>query len=264
MARQIPSPLLIDQDQLLANLEQIWAAAQRTGFRVLLDQTAFPAWPLYPMLGLYLSGTVAANAALAEQGLRHMDRDSHGVADGLTPPAFADLLPWCHHMTFCTLGQWEQLGPKARERRIPCSLRVSAGEMCRSGIPLEELPDPLPNGISGLQLQLTDPSDLTALDAALDAVEHRCAAQLPQLFQFSFGGNFPLTGPDFDLAGLEERLHRFRTRWHLLLYLEVGEAVAHNALSPLPHPPASSSPFQEGDLPLYVKRGNRTTPFSHF
>lgn len=71
MARQIPSPLLIDQDQLLANLEQIWAAAQRTGFRVLLDQTAFPAWPLYPMLGLYLSGTVAANAALAEQGLRH-------------------------------------------------------------------------------------------------------------------------------------------------------------------------------------------------
>lgn len=74
------------------------------------------------------------------------DRDSHGVADGLTPPAFADLLPWCHHMTFCTLGQWEQLGPKARERRIPCSLRVSAGEMCRSGIPLEELPDRCPMG----------------------------------------------------------------------------------------------------------------------
>ena len=51
MAHQIPSPLLIDRDQLLTNLEQIWATAQRTRSRILLDQTAFPAWPLYPMLG---------------------------------------------------------------------------------------------------------------------------------------------------------------------------------------------------------------------
>ena len=75
MAHEMTTPLLIDQDQLLTNLEQIWASAQRTRFRALLDQSAFPAWPLYPMLGLYLSGTFAGDAALAYQGLRYMDRD---------------------------------------------------------------------------------------------------------------------------------------------------------------------------------------------
>ena len=264
MAHQITTPLLIDQNQLRTNLEQIWAAAQRTGFRALLDQTAFPAWPLYPMLGLYLSGTIAGDAALAYQGLRYMDRDSHGVADGLTPAEFADLLPWCHHITFSSWDQWEQFGPAAREKGVTCGLRVAVGDLCPSGIPLEELPDPLPDGISGFQLQLADPADLTALDAALSTVEERCAHLLPRLFQFSIGGNFPLTDPDFDLAWLEKRLHRFRTHWRLLLYLEVGEAVARNALFPLPHPPAFSFPFQEGYPPLYVKCGSRTAPFTHF
>lgn len=264
MAHEMTTPLLIDQDQLLNNLEQIWASAQRTRFRALLDQSAFPAWPLYPMLGLYLSGTFAGDAALAYQGLRYMDRDSHGVAAGLTPAEFTDLLPWCHHMTFTSWDQWEQFGPAAREKGVTCGLRVAVGDLCPSGIPLEELPEPLPDGISGFQLQLADPSDLTALDAALDAVEKRCADALPRLFQFSFGGNFSLTDPDFDLAGLEDRLRRFRTRWHLLLYLEVGEAVARNAVSPLPHPPAFSFPFQEGHPPIYVKHGSRTAPFTHF
>ena len=83
-------------------------------------------------------------------------------------------------------------------------------------------PEQLPNGINGLQLQLLDPSDPTHLAAALDQVEARLGGLLPGLFQFSVGGSFPLTDPAFDLAGLEEILRRFRARWGLLLYLEVG------------------------------------------
>lgn len=67
--------------------------------------------------------------------------------------------------------------------------------------PSGRLPEQLPNGINGLQLQLLDPSDPTHLAAALDQVEARLGGLLPGLFQFSVGGSFPLTDPAFDLAG---------------------------------------------------------------
>lgn len=133
-----------------------------------------------------------------------------------------------------------QFGPEARAKGVSCALRVTDGRLCRPGIPLDALPEQLPNGINGLQLQLLDPSDPTHLAAALDQVEARLGGLLPGLFQFSVGGSFPLTDPAFDLAGLEEILRRFRARWGLLLYLEVGDAVGRSACAPLPHPPGIS------------------------
>lgn len=265
MHHQTTPPLLIDTDQLRSNLEQIWAVTQRTKARILLDQTAFPAWPLYPMLGLYLSGTTADCPALARQGLRYMDRDSHGLpAPALSSGEFADLLPLCHHMTFSTLDQWRQRGPDTHAAGLTCALRIQPTDSCCAGIPLAALPDPLPQALTGLQLQLRNPADLTALEAALAAVEAPCGALLSQLFQFSIGGNFPLTDPDFDLARLEASLLRFRETYGLLLYLEVGDAVAHKAVSLLPHPPEFSFPFPEGYPPLYIKTGTQIRPFSHF
>ena len=264
MEHQTTPPLLIDLEQLRANLEQIWAVTQRTKSRILLDQTAFPAWPLYPMLGLYLSGTTAGTAALARQGLRYMDRDSHGVASGLSPEEFSALLPCCHNITFDSWDQWRQFGPEARAKGVSCALRVTDGRLCRPGIPLDALPEQLPDGINGLQLQLSDPSAPTHLAAALDQVEARLGGLLPGLFQFSVGGSFPLTAPAFDLAGLEEILRRFRARWGLLLYLEVGDAVGRSACAPLPHPPEFPFPFPEGYPPIYVKQGSGARPFSHF
>lgn len=119
MEHQTTPSLLIDLEQLRANLEQIWAVTQRTKSRILLDQTAFPAWPLYPMLGLYLSGTTAGTATLARQGLRYMDRDSHGVASGLSPEEFSALLPCCHNITFDSWDQWRQFGPEAGRKGFP-------------------------------------------------------------------------------------------------------------------------------------------------
>lgn len=264
MDHQPTLPTLIDADQLQANLEQIWAVTQRTKARILLDQTTFPAWPLYPMLGLYLSGTTAVNAAQAKTGLTQMDRDSHGL---LSPNASADvmdMLPLCHHMTFSTLDQWRQSGAKVQAAGLTCALNIQPTDQCAPGISLSALSTPLPKGVIGLRLQLQDPTDLAALEGVLSTVETRCSALLPRLQRFSIGGNFPLTDPDFDLARLEQTLLRFRETHGLLLCLEVGRAVTRNAVAPLPHPPQFSFPFPEGYPPLYLKEGDQVRPFSHF
>ena len=100
-------PLLVNLDRLRENLEQIWAVLARTGARILLDQSALPAPTLYPMLGLYLSGTVGSTRQELEQGLRWMDRDSSArPAPDCSRAEMLDLLPWCSHLTYASLEQW--------------------------------------------------------------------------------------------------------------------------------------------------------------
>ncbi len=94
------------------------------------------------MLGFYLSGTTAATAAQAETGLRQMDRDSHGFLSTTAPEEFSDMLPLCHHMTFATLEQWQQLSGKAQATGLTCALTIQPTEQCCIGVPLNALPHP--------------------------------------------------------------------------------------------------------------------------
>lgn len=264
MDHQTTPPLLINEAQLRQNLTCIWSVGQRTKARMLLHPPAFPAWPLYPMLAFYLSGTLADSAALAEIGLTKMDRDSHGILLPGAEEAGPDLLPLCHHITFTTLDQWQRLGASANSKGLTCALGLSPTQDCQPGISLSALPHPLPAGVTGLHLRLVPGADLAALERALDAVETACADLLPQLQQFSIGGTFPLTDPDFDLPRLENLLLRLRETYGLLLYLEVGDAVAQGVVTRLPHPPEFPFPFQEGYPPLYLQEGTRIRPFTHF
>lgn len=119
MEHQTTPPLLIDLEQLRANLEQIWAVTQRTKSRILLDQTAFPAWPLYPMLGLYLSGTTAryrhpGPSGPALHGPGQPRRGQRPLPRRIFRPA-----PCCHNITFDSWDQWRQFGPEAGRKGFP-------------------------------------------------------------------------------------------------------------------------------------------------
>ena len=253
------TPLLIDLNALRSNLEQIWSVIRRTACRILLDQSGFPAWPLYPLLGLYLSGTVGSTRPELERGLRWMDRDSHGLpAPDCSPEDFADLLPWCSHLTFADLSQWRTLGSAAHG--LPRGFQVRATERCAGGVPLSELPRPLPKGISALRLTLREP-DPRRLAEALSALED-CFGGPPHLFQISLGGPWPLTDPDFDLPALEHTLRDLRERWRALPVLEVGEAVRRGAI--LPPEGLPEHEFPEDFPALWLREDGVVRPFSGF
>lgn len=253
------TPLLIDPDRLRANLADIWSVIQRTACRILLQQDAFPAWPLYPLLGLYLSGTVGSTRPELERGLSWMDRDSHALpAPDCSPEAFDALLPWCSHLTFASVDQWRALGHSAHG--LPRGFQVRATEDCLGGVPLADLPRPLPKGISALRLTLREP-DPRLLTEALAALEDRFDGP-PRLFQVSLGGPWPLTDPDFDRPALEEVLRDLRGRWRALPCLEVGDAVSRGAL--LPPEGLPEHDFPEGFPPLYLREGTAARPFAGF
>ena len=246
-------PLLVNLDRLRGNLEQIWSVLARTGSRILLDQSAFPAPALYPMLGLYLSGTVGRTRAELEQGLRHMDRDSHGrPAPDCSEAEFLDLLPWCSHLVYADLEQWRRFDRAAREYQPSRGFLVSANGYCAGGVPLSELPMPKPKGVSNLCLQFRDPT-LWALTTAVGTLE-QYYGRPPRLYQLDIGGNWPLTDPAFPLDGFEKLLCDLRDRWSMQVALTVGDAVCRGAVEELP----------EGDCDLYVTEKGVTKPFTGF
>ena len=244
-------PLLVNLDRLRENLEQIWAVLARTGARILLDQSALPAPTLYPMLGLYLSGTVGSTRQELEQGLRWMDRDSSArPAPDCSRAEMLDLLPWCSHLTYASLEQWRAFDRAAREHQPSRGFLIQANSRCAGGIPLTDLPLPRPKGISNLCLRFREPTPW-ALASAVAALEG-FFGRPPHLYQLDIGGNWPLTDPAFPLEGFEKLIGDLRDRWSVQIALTVGDAVTRGAVQDA----------SEGDCDLYVTEKGETRPFS--
>ena len=143
--------------------------------------THCPWYPLYPLLAFYLTGTEAADLETAKQCLYSMDRESHILLTAQNQHQLDALLPFTHQLILDDLSLWEPCGTQAAAQGIPCTLNLT----------LDQPYEPLPQGITGLRLRLTDPTDLDELDAALTTVETTWADAFPQLIRLHLGGPFP-------------------------------------------------------------------------
>ena len=152
------------------------------------------------------------------------------------------------HLVFNSLAQWERFGPKVRDwcrdngREISCGLRInpehSEGAVAiynpcspgsRLGIRPHQLPEKLPEGISGLHFHTLCEQGSDALERTLDAVEARFGKQLAQCKWINFGGGHHITREGYDLDRLCRCITRMQQNYGAQIYLEPGEAVALNA-----------------------------------
>lgn len=246
------TPLLVNIPLLQGNLQALRFLPLHCGTRLLLDPTHCPWYPLYPLLGFYLTGTVAADPVTAKQCLYSMDRESHVVLTHANAHQLDTLLPFTHLLALDDLSLYDPYGIQALEQGTPCALNLCPSRPYQ----------PLPHGITGLRLQLSDPSDLDELEVALTALETNWADALPRLTRLHLGGPFPLLRPELDLVRLSDLLQAFRTKHPILLELTVGETLFGGALTPLLHDPGF--PFPPDKPHLYTGTEAAPIPFLHF
>lgn len=244
--------LLCHPHRLEGNLNALAFLPLHCNTRILLDPTHCPWYPVYPLLGFYLTGTVSADPATAKQCLYNMDRESHILLTTANQHQLDALLPFTHQLILDDLSLWEPYGAQVAAQGIPCTLNLHPDQPYA----------PLPQGITGLRLQLTDPTDLDELESALTTFETNWADSLPQLTRLHLGGPFPLLRPEFDLVRLTDLIQSFRTRHPLTLELTVGETLFGGALTPLPHDPGY--PFPPDKPRLYIGSEDAPVPFLHF
>lgn len=252
--RTVPSPcFVLDEARLAANAAILDSVQQRTGARILLALKGFAAWDSFPLLSRAkghgpLWGTCASSVDEARLGREEFGGEVHAFAAGWTEEELDELLPLVDHLVFNSLAQWERFGPRVRAwcrdngREISCGLRInpehSEGAVAiynpcspgsRLGIRPHQLPEKLPEGISGLHFHTLCEQGADALERTLDAVEARFGKQLAQCRWINFGGGHHITREGYDLDRLCRCITRMQRNYGAQIYLEPGEAVALNA-----------------------------------
>ena len=165
---------VIDEAKLKKNLEILKDVQERSGAKILLAQKAYSAYQTYPLIASYLAGATASGiyeARLSHEEFRAGDgslRENHVYEPAFKDADMEELCGICDHVVFNSISQlehhrsvWERY---VKEGRTKVGLRINpeisaedAHEIydpcspgSRLGIRNENMPEVLPEGVTGL------------------------------------------------------------------------------------------------------------------
>lgn len=242
---RVPAPCyVVDEVAVEENLKVLKRIQDESGAKILLALKAFSMFSLAPLIGNYLKGTCASGINEARLGREEFGGEVHTFSAAYTQPELEQVLEISDHVVFNSFGQWQRFrqtiqAAKAKRPELEFGLRVnpmhSEGatpiyDPCapgsRLGIPRGEFEGQSLEGISGLHFHTLCEQGFAPLSRTLDAVETQFGEFLPQMKWVNFGGGHHLSHPDYDVAGLIERVKAFQAKYDVQVYLEPGEAIA--------------------------------------
>ncbi len=165
---------VINEKRLRENLEILKDVQERSGAKILLAQKAYSAYQTYPLLASYLSGATASGIFEARLGFEEFKtRDGKRGENHVYEPAYKDsdmdeLCNICDHVVFNSISQLEHHRSVWKnyvsDGKIKVGLRINpeisaedAHEIydpcspgSRLGIRNENMPEDLPEGVTGL------------------------------------------------------------------------------------------------------------------
>lgn len=199
---------VINEKKLRENLEILKDIEDRSGAKILLAQKAYSAYQTYPLVASYLAGATASGLFEAKLAYEEFKTpDGKGGENHVYEPAYKDsdmeeICNICDHVVFNSVSQlehhrsvWEKY---VSEGQIKVGLRINpeisaedAHEIydpcspgSRLGIRNEDMPEDLPEGISGIHFhnlceQGFEPLEETFLKVERDFSRFFPAARIP-------------------------------------------------------------------------------------
>jgi carboxynorspermidine decarboxylase len=236
---------VIDENLLFSNLGILKDISSRAKCKILLAQKAFSAYSVYPLMSDFLDGTCASGVYEAELAYDKMPgRENHIYSPAYNPEDFSHIVKICDHIVFNTPGQFKLFYPeiKKSDRKREIGLRINpeysevtpeiynpCSTYSRLGTRLEDMPDELPEAITGLHFHTMCEQGADVLERTLEAVKSKFSKYLKAVSWVNFGGGHHITQKDYDREKLISLITNFRSEFDVEVYLEPGEAVAQNA-----------------------------------
>lgn len=251
----LPTPYyLIDLRSLEDNLRLLRSIMDVSRSKILLAQKAFACYPLYPLIGEYLSGTAASGLYEALLGREEMGDDSevHVYSPAFKQAEFEKLLGIADKIIFNSFNQWGQFRSCLLEhnlsgdRQVSPGIRINPGYSevepeiynpasadSRLGISAEEfkagVKDGRFEGIEGIHFHSLCEQNADALEKTLDAIEQNFGSFPAGLKWINLGGGHHITRADYDIERLLRNIERVQNNTKAEVYLEPGEAIALDA-----------------------------------
>jgi carboxynorspermidine decarboxylase len=238
----LPTPsFVIDEGRLLSNLKVLNNVEKLSGCKILLAQKCFSTYRLYPLIGQYLSGTVASGLFEARLAAEEMPgKENHVFAPAFKAEDIEELDLMCGHIVFNSWNQFFLHSSKCKKASLgirinpefstqnhaiydPCSYGS------RLGIRLADMPDELPDRVEGFHFHTLCEQGFEDLERTFKEVEKKFSKFFPKLKWLNLGGGHYITHEDYNVEGLINLLKYIHEKYGLQTYLEPGEGVVLNS-----------------------------------
>lgn len=243
--KEFPTPSFVVNLELLEkNLKRLRLIQDRTGAKVLLALKGFAMVPVARLVSQYLSGTTASGLHELILGSEEFGGEAHVYSPAFDERDFGEIVARAHHIVFNSPAQWQRFRGIVRgsNRSIHCGIRVNP-EYSEVAVPLynpcykhSRLGTTLANfsvdkldGIDGLHFHSMCQQGAATLKRTIEHVEEKFGGFIRSHCKWvNFGGGHHITRSDYDVDLLCQIIDDFRSKYHVEVYLEPGEAVALN------------------------------------
>ena len=247
-ARTLRTPCFVVQERKLReNLEILKEIREEAGCRILLAQTAFSMYRVYPLIGRYLDGTTASGLYEARLGAEEMGKENHVFSPAYREDEIDEIIRLCDHIVFNSPAQFRKYKARVKAAGKSAGIRINPEcstqegraiyDPCAPGSRLgttaerfrEELSEEDLEDLEGIHFHTLCEQDSDALETTLNAVEEKFGAYLGRMKWINFGGGHHITRPGYDREKLKRCIRHIKKTYGAEVYLEPGEAAALNA-----------------------------------
>ncbi len=241
----IPSPcFLLDEKLFRKNLETLKFIEQESAITLILAFKGFAMWPVFSIYKEFFDCAAASSLNEARLCYEQMGEPAHTYSPAYKNEEFPDIINFSKYISFNSLKQYEEFYPFIKAFKPDCEtgLRVNpeysdvktdiynpAQPGSRLGVAAAQMPEKLPEGISGLHFHTLCESDSYSLEKTLDVFEKKFGHLLNQVKWINMGGGHLITHEKYNHHHLIKLLKNFKSKHHVDIILEPGAAFAWNA-----------------------------------
>ena len=239
----MPKPAYVIEENLLRkNLRLIKEVAAESGAEIILAFKAFANWKTFPVFREYVEHTTASSPYEARLAFEKFGTKAHAYSPAYEDETFDTFLECCDYITFNSLSQYERFLPrvKACGNKISLGVRINpeyseietdlynpCAPGTRFGIEAADMPEKLPENITGFHVHNHCENDSYAFERSLQHVEAKFSKWFDQISWINFGGGHLMTRKDYDTAHLVKTLRTFGQKYpNLKIIMEPGSAFA--------------------------------------
>lgn len=240
---ELNKPYYVVEEKLLRrNLKLIAEVAKRADVEIILAFKAFALWKTFDIFREYIRSTTASSLSEALLAYNEFGAKPHTYSPAYTDYEIDDIARCSSHISFNSFSQYERYAERVKginkdiEMGIRINPRYSEVETMlynpcapgtRFGVSSEQMPDVLPEGISGFHCHCHCESGPEVFERTLVHIERNFSKWFSQIKWINFGGGHLMTRKDYDTEKLVSILRDFKKRYpHLHVILEPGSAFA--------------------------------------
>ncbi len=237
----IRKPAYVIEEKLLRrNLQLIKSVAERADVEIILAFKAFAMWKTFHIFREYIDSTTASSLNEARLALEEFGAKAHTYSPAFTDYEIEDIARCSSHITFNSLSQFNRLSKKAAKANpsVAFGIRINpeyseietmlynpCAPGSRFGVLMKDLPEMLPQGISGFHCHTHCESGAENFVRTLAMVEEKFSRWFSQISWINFGGGHLMTREGYDVNLLVDAINGFHSRYpHLKIVLEPGSA----------------------------------------